>query len=77
MKEFVFGTWYNVTVNLKAEIVEWCNLHKGVTIGQQNGRRLREAPRMGNHVWIGVKAKIVGKVEICDDVLIAPGAYVN
>ena len=34
-------------------------------------------PTIGNDVWIGVNATIVGKVSIGDDVLIAPNAFVN
>ena len=30
------GHAYNITVNPNAEIGDLCNLHKGVTIGQQN-----------------------------------------
>lgn len=32
---------------------------------------------IGNEVWIGVNATIVGKVSIGDNVLIAPNAFVN
>lgn len=35
------------------------------------------APVIGNEVWIGINAAIVGKVTIGDDVLIAPNSYVN
>lgn len=35
------------------------------------------APVIGNEVWIGINAVIVGKVTIGDDVLIAPNSYVN
>ena len=34
-------------------------------------------PTIGNEVWIGVNATIVGKVSIGDDVLIAPNTFVN
>lgn len=34
-------------------------------------------PTIGDEVWIGVKATIVGKVSIGDDVLIAPNTFVN
>lgn len=37
----------------------------------------RGAPVIGNEVWIGINAVIVGKVTIGDDVLIAPNSYVN
>lgn len=35
------------------------------------------APVIGNEVWIGINAAIVGKITIGDDVLIAPNSYVN
>ena len=34
-------------------------------------------PTIGNEVWIGVNATVVGKVSIGDDVLIAHNAFVN
>lgn len=35
------------------------------------------SPTLGNCVWIGVNATIVGNIRIGDDVLIAPNSYVN
>ena len=71
------GHAFNITVNPAAIIGFDCNLHKGVTIGQENRGKRKGAPRIGNSVWIGANATIVGDVEIGDDVLIAPGSYVN
>lgn len=34
-------------------------------------------PVIGNEVWIGINAAVVGNVTIADDVLIAPNSYVN
>ena len=76
-KGFYLGHAFNITINPKAEIGELCNIHKGVTIGQQNRGKRQGVPRIGNRVWIGVNAAIVGNVKIGDDVLIAPNAYVN
>ncbi len=76
-KGLYLGHAYNITINPNTVIGEWCNLHKGVTIGQQNRGPLKGAPIIGNRVWIGVNATVVGKVTIGDDVLIAPGAFVN
>lgn len=76
-KGLYLGHAFNITVNPHAKIGEWCNLHKGATIGQQNRGLLKGAPSIGNRVWIGVNATIVGKVEIGDDVMIAPNSYVN
>ena len=76
-KGLYLGHAYNITINPKSEIGEWCNIHKGVTIGQQNRGNLEGVPKIGNRVWIGVNATIVGKIVIGDDVLIAPNADVN
>ena len=35
------------------------------------------SPNIGNSVWIGIGATVVGNVVIGDDVLIALGAFVN
>lgn len=76
-KGLYLGHAFNITINEDAEIGEFCNIHKGVTIGQQNRGRHKGVPKIGNKVWIGVNATIVGKIVVGDDVLIAPGAFVN
>lgn len=53
------------------------NLSTGITIGQCNRGSRKGVPTIGNQVWIGTNAVIVGRITIGDDVLIAPGAYVN
>lgn len=68
---------YNVIVNPKAVIGENCNIHKGVLIGQENRGKRKGTPVIGNRVWIGINAAIVGNIRIGDDVLIAPNSYVN
>ena len=76
-KGLYLGHAYNITIKSNAVIGENCNIHKGVTIGQENRGRRKGAPIIGNQVWIGINATIVGKVKIGDDVLIAPNSYVN
>ena len=53
------------------------NLSTGITIGQANRGDKKGSPTIGNNVWIGTNAVIVGKITIGDDVMIAPGAFVN
>ena len=53
------------------------NLSTGITIGQANRGKKKGTPVIGDEVWIGTNAVIVGGVKIGNDVLIAPGAYVN
>lgn len=71
------GHPYCITINTNAKIGRNCNIHKGVTIGQENRGKRKGAPIIGNEVWIGVNSTIVGSITIGDDVLIAPNSYVN
>ena len=71
------GHPYGITINPQAVIGMNCNIHKGVTIGQENRGRRAGTPTIGNKVWIGVNATVVGNITIGDDVLIAPNSYVN
>lgn len=72
-----FGHPYCITINSKAVIGKNCNIHKGVTIGQENRGLRKGAPSIGNEVWIGVNSTIVGNIVIGDDVLIAANSFVN
>lgn len=76
-KGLYLGHAFNITINPKAVIGDWCNLHKGVLIGQENRGKRKGAPCIGNKVWIGTNAVIVGNITIGNDVLIAPNCYVN
>ena len=66
-----------ITINSHSIIGNNCNISKGVTIGRENRGRREGTPVIGNNVWIGVNATIVGRIHIGDDVLIAPNAFVN
>lgn len=71
------GHPYGITINPKAVLGKNINIHKGVTIGQENRGRRKGVPIIGNSVWIGVNSTVVGNITIGDDVLIAPNSYVN
>lgn len=66
-----------ITINSNAVIGQNCNIHKGVTIGQESRGKRKGTPIIGNKVWIGVGAVVVGKITIGDDVMIAPNSFVN
>lgn len=74
---FYLGHAYNITINPKAKIGCNCNIHKGVVIGQTNRGSSKGVPTIGDMVWIGINAAIVGGITIGDDVLIAPNSFVN
>lgn len=71
------GHPYNITIGDGAVIGDNLNIHKGATIGVENRGRRMGAPTIGNCVYIGVNATVVGKITIGDDVMICPGAFVN
>ena len=66
-----YGT---IVINGTAVIGENCKIHTGVNIGATNGEK--KAARIGNNVYIGPGAKIVGNISIADDVAIGAGAVV-
>ncbi len=74
---FYLGHWGSLVINPKAKIGRNCNIAQGVTIGQQNRGKNAGFPVIGNEVWIGTNAVIVGGISVGDNVLIAPNAYVN
>ena len=76
-KGFYIGHPYNITINSDAVLGNNINIHKGVTIGRENRGKRKGTPQIGDMVWIGINATIVGNIKIGNDVLIAPNTYVN
>jgi serine O-acetyltransferase len=74
---FYLGHWGALVINPKAKIGKNCNIAQGVTIAQANRGRNEGVPIIGNEVWIGPNAVIVGNIKIGNNVLIAPNTYVN
>lgn len=71
------GHPFGITINPKAQIGKNVNIHKGVTIGQENRGQRAGVPQIGDCVWIGINSTIVGAITIGEDVLIAPNSFVN
>lgn len=61
-------------INGGAVIGENCTIHPNVLIG---GDRGKGSPTIGNNVFIGNGAKIIGNCHIGDWVFITPGAYIT
>jgi serine O-acetyltransferase len=76
-KGLYIGHHGTIIINSKSVIGDCCNLSPGVTIGQTNRGSKKGAPVLGDRVWVGTNAVIVGGIKIGDNVLIAPNAYVN
>jgi len=74
---FYLGHWGTLVINPKTIIGKNCNIAQGVTIAQANRGEFAGVPTIGDEVWIGPNAVIVGNIKIGNNVLIAPNAYVN
>lgn len=64
----------SIVVNSAAKVGKNCRLLEGVNIGATNGSA--SAPQIGNNVFIGTGAKIIGDITIADDVAIGANAVV-
>ncbi|MDR0605003.1 MAG: serine acetyltransferase [Bacteroidales bacterium] len=66
-----------IVINQAAIIGKNCTIYKGVTIGGawKDGKVF--APEIGDFVWIGANATIVGKIKIGNNVLIASNSFIN
>lgn len=74
---FYLGHFGGVVITPYATLGSNVNVGHGVTIGAESRGKRVGAPSIGDRVWIGAHAIVVGKVTIGDDALIAPGAFVN
>ena len=63
-----------IVVNSKARVGKNCRIQEGVNIGATNGSQA--APQIGDNVFIGTGAKIIGDISIADDVAIGANAVV-
>lgn len=72
-----FGHPSGISINPRTVIGSNVNINKAVTIGQENRGSRKGAPTIGDYVWIGTGAVIVGNIRIGNNVLIAPNSYVN
>jgi serine O-acetyltransferase len=66
-----------LVVNLHSVIGSCVNLTQGVVIGRVNTGRKKGVPTIGDRVWIGPHAVVVGGITIGADARIAPNAFVD
>ena len=65
-----------IVVNSGAKVGDYCRVHTCTNIGTQAGKE-KDAPTIGNNVYISPGAKIFGKVNIKDNTIIGANAVVN
>jgi serine O-acetyltransferase len=66
-----------IVVNTRSAIGANCTMSHGVTIGQTNQRSKNPGvPIIGDRVYVGCGAKILGGIKIGNDAVVAPNAVV-
>lgn len=68
--------WGHIVVNPKATIGKNFNISQGCLIGNSQGKK-GGVPVIGDNVCMNANSIIIGGVKIGNNVLIAPGAFVN
>lgn len=63
-----------LVVNSNAKIGKNCRIQEGVTIGATGGSD--SAPRIGDNVFIGSGARLIGNITIADRIVIGAGSVV-
>lgn len=71
---FSIAHYGTIVINPKTKIGKNCRIHVDVNIGATGGNQA--APQIGDNVYIGPGAKIIGNITIADDVVIGAGAIV-
>ncbi len=71
------GHFGNIIVSPEAILGRNCNLSQGVTLGVAGRAERRGAPRLGDRVYVGAGAIVVGPVAVGDDAAIGAGAVVT
>jgi len=74
---FYIAHFGSVILNQYAVFGNNCNISQGVTIGVSGRGANRGVPVIGNNVYIGAHAVIVGKIKVGDNVLIAANSLVT
>lgn len=74
---FFIGHYGHLGINHQAVLGRNVNVAPGVIIGEAARGPKKGAPIIGDDVWIGSHAVVVGKIHIGNNVLIAPLSFVN
>lgn len=74
---FYIGHFGNIVVNELSVIGNNCNISQGVTLGIKNRGQYQGCPRIGDNVYIGPGAKIIGAVNVGNNVAIGANCVVT
>ncbi len=73
---FYIGHFGNIILNSKTVIGNNCNISQGVTVGVSGKNEKRGVPIIGNNVYIGANATVVGKIFVGDNAVIGANSLV-
>ncbi|AUC82064.1 serine O-acetyltransferase [Lacinutrix sp. Bg11-31] len=76
-KGLYLGHFGGVVIHGDATIGEYCNISQGITIGVLNRGKYKGVPKIGDSIFIGPNAVIVGGISIGNNVLIGANSLVN
>lgn len=71
------GHFGPVILNSEVSMGANCNLSQGVTLGGKDTGQYKGVPRIGDRVYIGPNAVVIGRIDIGDDAAIGAGAVVT
>lgn len=74
---FYIGHFGGIVVSPLARIGKNCNISHGVTIGYANRGKRKGAPVIGDNVYLGPGAKVVGNVKIGNNVAVGANCVVT
>lgn len=74
---FYIGHIGGIIVHKNCVIGKNCNISQGVTLGQTNRGQRKGTPTIGNNVYIGPGAVVIGNIKIGDNVAIGSNSVVT
>jgi len=75
-KGFYIGHFGGIIITSEAIIGNNCNISQGITIGYSSRGKKKGYPILGNNIYIGPGAVIIGNIRIGDNVAIGANAVV-
>lgn len=68
----------NIVISQYASLEDYCTIYHNVTIGaNEHKSNYRNAPSIGNRVYIGAGATLIGNIRIGNDVIVGANATVT
>jgi serine O-acetyltransferase len=74
---FRFGHIGNIIIHSKSIIGNNVTVSQGVTIGKIHTGKKAGTPILGNRIYVGPNAVVVGNIKIGNDVIIGGNSFVN